>query len=401
MEVIIEKSRLSGSVAAIPSKSDAHRALIASALADAPCALTLPRLCEDTEATLDCLCAMGAKKTHKGGLYTLTPIEKNHKAKEPQLHCRESGSTLRFLLPVAAALCERPRFLGEGRLPQRPLSPLLRALRSHGVEADAPALPFTLHGRLRAGEYHVRGNLSSQFVSGLLFALPLLEGDSHIHIEGELVSAQYVDMTLHTLARFQVRAEKSGDGFFVPGSQSYISPERYEVEGDWSAAAFFLGANALMGGGIGITGLCEENAQPDRRITALLTMLGGEIDVSPCPDLFPILAVCAAFHAGKTRFLGGARLRLKESDRIAAMAECLRAMGADVTEYPDGMEISGGKPLHGAKLHAHNDHRIAMAMSIAGALTGKMHIHGAECVKKSYPTFYEDFKKLGGRFYVL
>lgn len=400
MEVIIEKGALSGTVGAIPSKSDAHRALIAAALCDAPSTLALSMLSEDTEATLGCLKAMGASAAHKDGMWTITPIDHEKKPNAPLLNCRESGSTLRFLLPVAAVFCNEARFCGEGRLPERPLSPLFRAMHAHGVEADKPSLPLSLRGKLLPGEFHIAGNVSSQFVSGLLFALPSLGGDSFIHIEGALESASYVDMTIRTLARFGVRVEKRGDGFFIAGEQRFLAQKRYEVEGDWSSAAFFIGANAL-GGKIKLTGLNEESAQPDKALGPLLPCLGGEIDVSPCPDLFPILAVCAAFFGGVTRFTGGARLRMKESDRISAMAQCLSAMGASCKEYPDGMEVLGSKALHGAKIDAHNDHRVAMAMSIAGAYTGKMHIHGAQCVKKSYPHFYEDFRSLGGKAYVL
>lgn len=400
MDVLIEKSALCGSVAAIPSKSDAHRALICAALSDKPCIITLPSLSEDTEATLDCLSAMGARVERTGEELKISPINREDMTSSPLLSCRESGSTLRFLLPVAAALCTEPRFTGAGRLPERPLEPMLRNFQSHGVQASMPRLPFTLYGRLRAGSYHLPGNCSSQFLSGLFFALPLLAGESEIYIEGKLESAGYAEMTLRTLHRFGISIEAHASRFLVAGAQRYRAPERYEVEGDWSSAAFFLAADALMGG-VEVSGLDADSAQPDKAFTALCKRLGGEIDVSSCPDLFPILAVCAAFHPGKSRFTGGARLRIKESDRIAAMAKALISMGADLKENDDGMEISGGKALHGAELSGVNDHRIVMALSIAGAMTGETVIRGAEAVNKSYPGFFADFEKLGGKYHVL
>ncbi len=401
MDVLIEKSALHGSISAIPSKSDAHRAMIAAALSEEPCFIKLNMLSEDTEATISCLKAMGAEITRHEDGWRIKPIDKEKPAASPLLNCGESGSTLRFLLPLAALLCEHPRFEGRGRLPERPLGPLFRALHSHGVEPDAARLPFTLQGRLHAGDFHIPGGISSQFVSGLLFALPLLKEDSRIMIQDRLESESYAEMTARCLSRFGVCGEKTETGYYVKGAQKYHAPQTYSVEGDWSSAAFFIGADSLAGNDISVTGLDESSVQPDKNISKMLAGLGGELDVSACPDLFPILAVCAAFHEGTTRFTGGARLRIKESDRISAMAEGLRAMGAELIEYPEGMEISGGKALHGAKVDVKNDHRIAMAMSIAGSLCGRVHIRGAECVKKSYPLFFEHFRKLGGKAYVI
>ncbi|MDD4075833.1 MAG: 3-phosphoshikimate 1-carboxyvinyltransferase [Eubacteriales bacterium] len=393
MDVWIEKSPLRGVIQAIPSKSDAHRALIAAALSQTSCEILLTAVSEDIEATVRALRALGAsiQKNERG--FLVSPIQS--KAITPRLDCGESGSTLRFLLPVAAAISQEPFFTGHGKLPDRPVDSLLAALKLHGVSATSDRLPLTLMGAPRAGAYTIPGDVSSQFLSGLLFLLPLLQGDSTLHIQGEQVSSQYVEMTLLTLRRFGIRIDAVDDGYLVPGGQLYTSPERYAVEGDWSNAAFFLAA------GVDVQGLDPASAQPDSAIRTLLNGLGGTIDVAGSPDLFPILAVCAAFHDGVTEFTGGARLRIKECDRLSAMASCLRAMGASLTEYADGMRIEGGKPLHGARLNGHNDHRIVMAMSIAGSRVGSVRIDGAEAVRKSYPDFFTDFQALGGKCSVL
>lgn len=402
MDVLIEKSGLKGTVRAIPSKSDAHRALICAALSDAPCDIGLNSFSRDTEATMDCLRAMGARFEIGENAVGVTPVERATIPDCALFDCRESGSTLRFLLPVAAALCREPRFTGEGRLPERPLEAIMVNFHNHGVDAGMPKLPFTLYGRLRPGRFFLPGNCSSQFLSGLFFALPLLNEDSEIRIEGRLESAGYAEMTLRTLHRFGVRVEAHDSRFVVPGNQSFHAPTEYRVEGDWSNAAFFLAARELCGGAeVEVEGLDADSAQPDRAFSALYKKLGGEIDVSSCPDIFPILAVCAAFHNGTSRFTGGARLRIKESDRIESMARALRLMGADISANEDGMEIRGGKALHGAELDGAGDHRIVMALSIAGSLVGGTLIRGAEAVEKSYPDFFEDLKKLGGKYYVV
>ena len=393
MDVLIEKSPLHGVIQAIPSKSDAHRALIAAALCQSPCEILLPAASADIDATIAALCALGACITRsESGVYVEPLLQK---AIRPRLDCGESGSTLRFLLPLSAYVSQSPTFLGHGRLPERPIGPLLAALAQNGVTATSTRIPLTLDGTPRAGDYRVPGDVSSQFLSGLLFLLPLLVGDSVLHIQGKQVSAQYTEMTLGTLRRFGIRVDAVAGGYRVCGAQRYVSPKRYAVEGDWSNAAFFLAA------GVDVRGLDDACAQPDRAILSLLPMLGSEIDVSGCPDLFPILAVCAALHGGVTDFTGGARLRAKECDRLSAMVACLHAIGADVTERENGMRVRGGKALHGADVDGYNDHRIVMAMSIAGSRVGGLCIRGAQAVRKSYPGFFDDFQALGGVYHVL
>lgn len=393
MDILIEKSPLCGSIQAIPSKSDAHRALIAAALSASPCEIRLAATSADIDATARVLGALGATIARGENGFYVDPIRQN--AVQPHLDCGESGSTLRFLLPVAAKVSQQPTFLGHGKLPERPIGALLTALSQHGVTATSDRLPLTLNGSPRAGNYTVPGDVSSQFISGFLFLLPLLESESALHIEGKQVSAQYTAMTIRTLRRFGVRIEATADGYRVPGGQAYTAPKQYAVEGDWSNAAFFLAA------GVDVQGLDDASVQPDRAIVTLLPALDGTIDVSGCPDLFPILAVCAAFHDGVTDFTGGARLRVKECDRLSAMAECLHAMGAAIEEREDGMRVYGGRALHGAVVSGYNDHRIVMAMSIAGSRTGDLRITGAEAVRKSYPGFFDDFQALGGKYRVL
>ncbi len=315
----------------------------------------------------------------------------------PELFCGESGSTLRFLLPVAAALGVSCAFTGAGRLPERPNAPLTEALNAHGVRADRDRLPIRLCGRLRGGEYEIAGDISSQYITGLLFALPLCGEDSALRLTTPLASASYVDITLDVLARFGIRIDRAPEGWAVPGGQRYASPGEVCAEGDWSAAAFWLAANRL-GGEVACEGLREDSAQGDRAIGGLLGQLGGEIDATDTPDLVPALAVAAAVHPGTTRITGAARLRLKESDRLSAVAQMLRALGGRAEETADGLMIEGVARLKGGEVDGQNDHRIVMAAAIAATVAaGPVRITGAEAVEKSYPAFFDDFRRLGGR----
>lgn len=417
MNIAIRPGALQGSVAAIPSKSDAHRLLVASALAHDSTKLHIGFRSADIDATISCLRALHAPLLDKPDSLTVFPIQKL--PINPVLDCGESGTTLRLLMPVAAALCERVSFTGRGRLPERPVSELLACLRAHGVTADAPRLPFTLTGKLHIGTFEIAGDISSQYISGLLFALPLLAGDSELLLSSPLQSEGYASMTLAVLARFGVRAERTAQGYFVPGKQSYRSPGIIDVEGDWSNAAFFLAAGAL-GNGVSCTGLSQFSAQPDRAMLELLRRFGAEVacdahavtvspsplagivaDVSQTPDLLPILAVLGSVAGGETRLVNARRLRLKESDRLAATANMLRALGARVRELPDSLIVTGGT-LTGGSVDCCNDHRIAMAAAIAASVaSGTTTLCGAECVNKSYPSFFEEYADLGGNIHVL
>jgi 3-phosphoshikimate 1-carboxyvinyltransferase len=334
-----------------------------------------------------------------------------------QCNALESGSTLRFLLPVAAALGRECVFFGEGRLPERPLEPLLSLLRGHGVTVEGERLPLRLHGQLQAGAYALPGNISSQYLSGLLFALPLLQGESEIRLITPLESAGYVAMTLQTLARFGVQIHIPEPGVYgIPGGQRCRTEEaRLAPEGDWGGAVFWMAAAALAGK-VDITGLDLQSAQPDAAALSLLERMGAvaekhagtlriaraalratELDASGCPDLVPIAAVLMALAAGESRIYNAARLRSKESDRLAAMAQNLNALGAQVRELPDALIIRGVEALRGGTAEGFNDHRIAMAMGVAALRAdGAVRLRGSDCVRKSYPAFWADYARLRG-----
>ncbi len=417
MQVTIAPGPLSGEIAAIPSKSDAHRLLICAALSDRPTELSLPQSSEDLGATIGCLRALGADISQAGDTVTVVPIQTP--VENPLVDCGESGSTLRFLLPVVAALCKSARFTGKGRLPERPVAHLAGEMKKHGVAFSSEKLPFEISGRLSAGAYTLPGNVSSQYITGLLLALPLLAGDSTLNLASKLESASYVKMTLSALERFGVRAAVSGDAYAVAGGQTFSSPGKLRVEGDWSNAAFFLAAGAL-GGKVALTGLDLNSSQSDRAVLDLLGQFGAkteilcgtvsvsprelrgcEIDVSEIPDLLPVLSVVAACSAGETRFTNAGRLRLKESDRLTASAALIASLGGTARELPDGLVVRG-RGLTGGSVDSFRDHRITMSAAVAAIRCAKpVTIAGAEAVRKSYPAFFEDYTKLGGSVHVL
>ena len=396
MNVIVKPGRLAGRVTAPPSKSDAHRLLICAALADRPTRIRLDAANRDIDATAECLRALGAGIGREGSRLRVSPIEGRPGAAE--LDCGESGSTLRFLLPVAAALGIEARFTGRGRLPERPNQVLTDALRAHGARIDADRLPMTVVGPVASGRWELPGNVSSQYITGLLLALPLLEGDSEIALTTALESAPYVDMTLRALNRFGIAVEATEGGWRVPGGQRYRSPGEAAVEGDWSSAAFWLSANAL-GGNVRVDGLSEDSPQGDRAVSSLLGQ--GQIDASGVPDLVPALAVAAASLNRTTVITGAARLRLKESDRLQTVADMLSALGHGVEITSDGLIIRGGEPAPCGNairtVDGANDHRIVMAAAVAAAFADRpVRVLGAEAVEKSYPGFFRDFEALGG-----
>ena len=406
MEVTISPGRLAGKVAVPGSKSMAHRGLIAAALADGPSRIQNATPSGDIEATVRCLTALGAEIRREGEDLEVTPLHRRWRERIV-LPCGESGSTLRFLLPVAAALGAPARFTGEGRLPERPLGPLGETLIRGGAELSGFQLPLELAGRLRPGEYRLPGDVSSQYVTGLLLALPLLEGDSSIRLTTPLESAGYVRMTLQVLAQFGIQVSPEEGGWRILGNQIYRAAD-FEVEGDYSAAALFLTANAI-GSQVECLGLREDSTQGDRAILRHLETiqsLGGgrvEIDLSQCPDLAPALAVAAAYADGETALTHAGRLQLKESDRLAALSTVLTQMGAEVEEGPETLTIQGKPALDGGvTIEPFGDHRIAMAASIA-ALGAKapVTIQNAQCVGKSYPQFFHHMKLLGGVCHVV
>ena len=414
MNAIIHPGLLKGEVAVPASKSMAHRALIAAALADGLTTIHLNALNDDIEATIDALLALGATIDYnpRKGLLIVRPIEGapglNRTLPELsgkaisrvnynnvlELDCGESGSTLRFLLPVACALGVKARFTGHGRLPERPNRALTEVLRLHGAAIDSDLLPMNVAGLLTPGVCELPGDVSSQYVTGLLLALPLLKGDSEIRLTSTLQSAAYVDMTLETLKDFGIAVEATEHGWQIPGGQAYRSPEDVYVEGDWSAAAFWHAANAL-GSGIDVLGASRRSVQGDRAVVDLLGQ--PMIDVRNVPDLAPVLAAVAAALPQRTEITGAARLRLKESDRLRATADMINALGGACEVTNDGLVIEGGRPLTGGMVDGVNDHRIVMAAAIlATRASGDVKILGAEAVSKSYPDFFDHFRQLGG-----
>ncbi len=421
MDIRITPAALAGKVAAVPSKSAAHRALIAAALADKPCTVRLGGSSnEDIDATIHCLRALGAGFEITGDDIRVTPLWRRL-PEAATLDCGESGSTLRFLLPVAAALGVRATFTGRGRLPARPLSPLWEEMAAHGCRFEGiGGMPFTLTGRLTAGVYTLPGNVSSQYITGLLLALPLLESPSEIRLTTPLESAGYIDLTCGALAQFGLPVGRTPAAFTIEGGKGYRAPAQVAVEGDWSGAAFWLVAGAL-GAGVTCTGLDPASGQGDRAAADILGQMGATvqslgdgvavsggrlravtIDAGPIPDLIPVLAAAAALAEGTTHIINAARLRIKESDRLAAVADGLTRLGADVTQLPDGLIINGKPSLAGGQVQGYNDHRIVMAMAIAAiGCQQPVTITGAEAVAKSYPRFFEDYQHLGGAANVL
>ena len=391
MDITIHPGKLHGSIEAIPSKSQAHRLLICAAFADAETRLLCPQTNQDIEATADCLRALGAGVARTRDGYTVTPaVQIPQKA---LLDCRESGSTLRFLLPVAGALGVDATFRMAGRLPKRPLSPLWEELERMGCSLSRPTeTTLRCRGQLRSGNFTIAGDVSSQFISGLLFSCALLPGKGSVTVTGKLESAPYVAMTQAALAAFGV----SSVDHAVSGSLR--SPGQMPVEGDWSNAAFFLAANAL-GSRIDVRNLDPESPQGDRAVAALLTALEENacISASDIPDLVPILAVVAGGKRGAV-FQDVRRLRLKESDRVRTVAGLLDQLGISVETGENHLTVHPGA-YRGGTVDAAGDHRIAMAAAMAATVCrNDVTILGAECVEKSYPQFWAEYRRLGGNY---
>ena len=406
----------SGNVQVPPSKSVAHRMLICAALADQPCTITCRSINRDMEATAACLNALGADIKYADGKFSISPITRVNKG--ATLDCGESGSTLRFLLPVAAALGADATFIGQGRLPERPLSPLYEEMTAHGIKMSANGhMPLTCQGTLPAGTYTIDGGVSSQFISGLLMALPLTGSESHIIITGKQESASYIGLTLNALQQFGIKVETTAHGYSIAGGQRFSTPGgQVSVEGDWSAAAFWLTAGAAGAKQITCSGLdYERSAQGDRRIVDVLRSMGAdistangtvtarpskltatEIDCADIPDLVPIMAVAAATAQGTTLFDNIRRLRIKESDRVQSIMDLLSASGISAYATENTLTVTGSL----ARSCAYNpsgDHRMAMAAAILASVKNvKITISDAECTAKSYPAFFDDFNAMGG-----
>ncbi len=402
MNVSITPGPLSGTITPPSSKSESHRMLIAAALAGGTSRISRLSESEDISATAACLTALGARMD--GELVHGIAALRRRDELPPHLDCGESGSTLRFLIPVALAVAGGGLFTGHGRLMDRPLEPYRALFAEKRIVFRQAEDHILVSGSLQPGEYRLPGNVSSQFLTGLLFALPLLDGPSRLTLTTPLESAGYVEMTLHTLRQFGISILRAPDGYLIDGKQHY-RPQQLTVEGDWSQAAFFWAANGL-GSEIQIEGMNVHTAQGDRVIVDYCARLDRpgrvELDVSQCPDLAPALAVRAALRAGEvTRLTGAGRLRMKESDRIASITAALGALGARVEGGRDEIVIRGVSTLAGGEASSCNDHRIAMMLAIAATRSvTPVVITGAQCVSKSYPRFWADYAALGGQILI-
>ena len=412
MNVTIQPSAANGRIKAISSKSAAHRILICAAFADEMTAVRCDTTNKDIEATAACLCAMGASIRYENPYFYVTPIGVPKSG--VTLPCNESGSTLRFLLPIVPAIGIDARFEMAGRLPERPLSPLYEELTAHGARLGPQGSnPLDCRGSLSGEEYKIRGDVSSQFISGLLFALTFSGRGGRLIIEGKTESAPYVNMTVDALRLFGAAPIKTADGYIIQKGVKLVSPRTLDVEGDWSNAAFPLCMGAIGSGAVSVYGLKNDSNQGDRTIVELLrrfgadvtegegeyTVRGGkalhgiEIDATQIPDLVPVLATVASVSEGETRIFGASRLRLKESDRLMTVTQMLSALGADISETEDGLIIRGKPRLSGGTVDSCNDHRIAMSAAVASVASAQeITIEGAQCASKSYPDFWSDIK---------
>ena len=400
MDVVITPSKLNGEIRAVSSKSQAHRDLICEFLSGEKLTLDGLDVSADIKATFDCL----------------NDLKNNREI----INCKESGSTLRFLLPVILALGKTVEITGEGRLPNRPLSPFIDELKAHGAKFSDDTLPFTVSGKIESGIYKLPGNISSQFISGLLFALPILSGDSEIIIDGEIQSKAYIDLTIEALKNFDIKIEENKSGYFIKGNQKYKKIADAKLQGDWSNAAVFLAMDAL-GSQIDVLNLDLNSVQGDKVILKHLRNFGAQIaeskgiriktfdklkavkiDVSQCPDLFPVLAVLACGAHGESVLYNAKRLRLKESDRIKSTACLINSLGGETFETDNSLIIKASGSLFGGEVDSFNDHRIVMAAALASVICkDKVTIKNAQAIEKSYPKFFEDLKSIGGKIDVI
>lgn len=427
MDKTVLPHSLCGTLPILPSKSASHRAVMMAAMANGETDIAPLQLSRDIQATLSCAQALGLVRGVSTAREGDSPFVRvrilggaaDDKRTLRTLDCGESGSTLRFFIPLALDGRGPVRFVGHGRLMQRPLDLYERLFTPLGIAWQADGDELTVEGALRSGTFALRGDVSSQFITGLLFALPRLDGESVITLTTPLESRAYVELTRHMQAAFGIVShwEDGGQTLRIPGGQSPVSPGALAVEGDWSHAAFYLVAGAIGSAGpLTLTGLDPRSAQGDRAIVPILRNMGADIaeksgcftvrpsrlrgigvDASQAPDLVPALAVAMAAAEGESRITGAARLRIKESDRLSAMCRALRACGAQVSELADGLVIRGGQQLHAAQIDGCNDHRIVMAMAVCSAICdGELTISDTEATAKSAPAFWAEFASLGG-----
>jgi 3-phosphoshikimate 1-carboxyvinyltransferase len=419
MEVTVENTdHLEGVVSAPPSKAYTHRMLIAASLSNGTSQISNPLVSDDTQATLEAVKAFGAETELHETHWTVHGKEKLRTPSQP-IDCRESGSTLRFMIPVATLAQGPSTFLFGAPFERRPVAPLLESLKELGVgsavQRDGSSV-MVCGGGIRGGKTSIRGDVSSQFISGLLFACPRAKEDTEIVVTTKLESKGYVEMTLEVLVKHGLEGAVNPDlsHLWIPGNQSYV-PCDHTVPGDFSSAAFLLAAAAVTSSRITVNHLEYQTSQGDRAIVGVLGEMGAvvnigddsvevegrqlagiDIDAKDIPDLVPVCAVLGCYAEGRTEIYNAKRLRYKESDRLDSISTELKKMGADITVNEDGLTINGGSKLQGATVDPHNDHRIAMACAVAAlGAEGKTKIQNVECINKSYPQFFSDLRLLG------
>ncbi len=416
MNVRITPSMLSGEVIVPPSKSLSHRAIIAASLAQGKSIISNIIYSKDIKATIDAMRALGAKITEYKD--SLEIIGSKVERVSDIIDANESGSTIRFMIPIALTCPEKITFMGHNNLVKRPLDPFFEIFDKIGIkyERGEDYLPLKVDGGLVSGNYDIRGDISSQFITGLLYALPLLDGDSIINITTEMESKGYIDLTIDILNKFGIEIKNDNyKKFFIKGNQQY-KPYDYTVEGDFSQAAFFLVAD-MLGAKIKLKAMNMESHQGDMKILNDISDFGGNIkydnellylennsinnaiiDFSQSPDLGPALTVLASLASGTSKFINAGRLRIKECDRITCMKEEIEKLGGSIDEFEDGMIIYGVDKLHGGVVNSHNDHRVVMALAMATLkMDGDLVIENCEAINKSFPHFFEIFEALGGK----
>ncbi len=414
MKMSVFPAEVKGEIKAIASKSVAHRLLICSAFADKKTTLLCPQTNRDIEATAECLRALGATIERTSDGYEVIPINPHNIVQNSLLRAGESGSTLRFLLPITAMLGSNSTFLLEGRLPERPLSPLAAELVSHGITLTKNGKLLTVSGKLTGTHFSIDGGVSSQFVSGLLFACALSGMDTSLEITGSIESEPYIAITEDALSLFDIEFTKENNRIYkINGKNPPRSKGCLQVEGDWSNAAFPLCMGAISGE-VTMNGLELSSKQGDAEILSILERFGAkitaeqnrvtvsrshlhgiDINAKNIPDLVPVIAAVASIAEGRTMICGASRLRLKESDRLFSTSEMLRSLGADIEVTSDGLVICGKPHLNGGTVSAHNDHRIAMTAAVAALVCNSpVTVDGAEATEKSYPSFWKDIEKI-------
>lgn len=401
--VKITPEKLTGKVCVPPSKSAAHRALLGASLASGVSKISNISYSQDILATLNAVKFLGAEVITNDFVAKVSGICEGENLDTVLIDCNESGSTLRFIIPIALAIGGSFSVTGRGRLLERPLDDYYKIFDSQGIIYTKENDRIHFEGKLKGGVYQLSGNVSSQYITGLLFALPILSDDSEIVITTPLESVGYINMTLEMLSKYGIEIDASDDlrHFYIKGNQKYKVHD-CEIEGDYSQAAFYYVANAL-GNNIEICGLREDSTQGDKAILDVINIMKtqkGErtIDVSQIPDLVPVMTVLATQTEGVTHIVGAARLRIKESDRLSTITCELTKLGAHIEEYEDSITIYGKTQLHGGTVDSHNDHRIAMSLAIAATVAdGDVIICGADSVRKSYADFWDDYFSLGGR----